>query len=123
MTADMLAALLTTPGAQVLAEGASDGREMTAATVSPGLPGFIAMFLIAVATVALLVDMSRRIRRMQARDRAQQRLLAEEAADAEVAAADEAASGEVAASGEGPDAEAPRAEDPDAGPSEEPRSH
>lgn len=113
MTADMLAALLTTPGAQVLAEGASDGREMTAATVSPGLPGFIAMFLIAVATVALLVDMSRRIRRMQARDRAQQRLLAEEAADAEVAAA----------SGEGPDAEAPRAEDPDAGPSEEPRSH
>ncbi|WP_058235380.1 hypothetical protein [Devriesea agamarum] len=36
-------------------------------TVSPGLIGFIATFAVVVVTVLLLVDMSRRVRRMQAR--------------------------------------------------------
>lgn len=57
----------------VLAEG-SDGKDFTPVSVSPGLAGFVAMFLIAGATVLLILDMSRRIRRSQARERVEQRM-------------------------------------------------
>lgn len=55
----------------LLAGGPSDGGEMTTVSVSPGLPGFFAMFFIAAVVVLLLIDFSRRVRRIQARDRAE----------------------------------------------------
>ena len=44
----------------------SDGgeEEFTSVTVSPGLPGFFAVFVLAVVVVLLLVDMTRRVRRV-----------------------------------------------------------
>lgn len=72
--------------ADLLLAAPSDGEELTVVTVSPGLPGFIAMFLLAAAVVLLAVDMTRRIRRLQARERVAERHRLEE----ERAAADEA---------------------------------
>lgn len=80
----------------ILAEGSSDGGEFTAVSVSPGLPGFITMFLIAIATLLLILDMTRRIRRSQARERVEARMRAEEA---ERAAHPGTATGEDAAGG------------------------
>ncbi len=45
--------------------------------VSPGVIGFIVIFLIAAATVLLAIDMTRRIRRVRYRDEAQQKIAAE----------------------------------------------
>lgn len=47
-------------------------------TVSPGLTGFLATFAIVIATVLLILDMSRRVRRLRYRERLAQ--AAEEAA-------------------------------------------
>ena len=47
--------------------------------VSPGVVGFIAIFLIAAATVLLIIDMTRRIRRVRYRAEVQEKLDAEEA--------------------------------------------
>lgn len=63
---------------QVLAEGTptpspSDGG-FDAVSVSPGLGGFIMMFLLAVAVLLLVVSMSRKIRRIQARERVAERM-------------------------------------------------
>ena len=55
------------------AEGPSDGGDLTPVSVSPGLPGFFAMAAITLAVVLLLIDFSRRVRRIQARDRVEQR--------------------------------------------------
>lgn len=52
----------------------SDGEELTVVSVSPGLPGFIAMFLLAVVVVLLVVDMTRRVRRVQADARVEARI-------------------------------------------------
>ena len=47
--------------------------------VTPGWLGFLAIFLIAVATVFLLIDMTRRIRRVRYREEIREKLAAEEA--------------------------------------------
>jgi len=49
-------------------------------TVTPGAWGFVAIFLIAVATVLLILDMVRRIRRTTYRAQIQEKLQAEAAA-------------------------------------------
>lgn len=49
-------------------------------TVTPGAWGFVAIFLIAVATVLLILDMARRIRRTTYRAQIQEKLQAEAAA-------------------------------------------
>jgi hypothetical protein len=77
----LLGDLLTAPSP-------SDGGELNSVTVSPGLPGFFATFVLAAVVVLLLVDMSRRTRRVQARARVQERMEAEEQARRDGAAAD-----------------------------------
>lgn len=52
---------------QILAEGASDGG-FTPTSVTPGVTGFIVVFIIGLATVLLILDMTRRVRRLQARE-------------------------------------------------------
>ncbi len=56
----------------------SDGGEFNSVSVSPGLPGFLAMFVLAVAVVLLAIDMTRRTRRVQARARVHERMAAED---------------------------------------------
>jgi hypothetical protein len=56
--------------------------------ITPGVAGFIAIFLVAVATVFLLVDMTRRVRRSRYREEVRVKLDAEQAeADAAAEAA------------------------------------
>ncbi|WP_157975645.1 hypothetical protein [Brachybacterium sp. YJGR34] len=55
----------------------SDGEEFNSVTVSPGLPGFFATFVLAAAIVLLVIDMTRRTRRVQARARVEERMRAE----------------------------------------------
>lgn len=91
----------------------SDGEELTVVTVSPGLPGFIAMFLLAAAVVLLAVDMTRRIRRLQARERvAERHRLEEERAAAEEADQEDADQADADAPAEGSAPQAPEAEGP-----------
>ena len=47
--------------------------------ITPGVIGFIAIFVIAVATVFLLIDMNRRIRRSRYREQVRDELAAEDA--------------------------------------------
>lgn len=56
------------------------GAEIDPDTVTPGVIGFALTILVAVAVVFLVVDMSRRIRRVNYRQQAIDRLDAEEAA-------------------------------------------
>ena len=51
-------------------------------TVTPGAWGFVAIFLVAVATVLLALDMARRIRRTTYRSQIQAKLEAEARAEA-----------------------------------------
>jgi hypothetical protein len=60
-------------GLLLAAPSPSDGQELNSVTVSPGLPGFFATFVLAVVIVLLVVDMTRRVRRVQATARVQQR--------------------------------------------------
>lgn len=86
----------------VLADGPSDGGEgFTPTNVTPGVTGFIVVFLIGAATVLLIVDMTRRIRRIQARERVAERhrLEAERIADG---GADGSAAGAGQDGGEAP---------------------
>lgn len=46
-------------------------------TVTPGWVGFLITFLVAVVTVLLVMDMTRRVRRLRYREQARVRLLAE----------------------------------------------
>lgn len=64
---------------EVLASPPSDVEEFNPVTVSPGLPGFITMFLLAAVVVLLVLDMTRRVRRVQATERVEQRMAAERA--------------------------------------------
>ncbi|HEX7352044.1 hypothetical protein [Brachybacterium sp.] len=73
--------LVLSAGALLAAPSPSDGQEFNSVTVSPGLPGFFAMFVLAVLVVLLAVDMTRRTRRVQAQERVQQRIEAEERAE------------------------------------------
>lgn len=59
----------------------SDVDEFNAVTVSPGLSGFIAMFILAVVVVLLVIDMTRRVRRVQAKDRVENRMAEAERAE------------------------------------------
>jgi len=52
-------------------------------TVTPGVAGFIAIALVAIAVIFLLVDMTRRIRRVRYRGEIRERLEAEQAMIAE----------------------------------------
>lgn len=54
--------------------------------ITPGVWGFIAIFLVAVATVFLLIDMNRRIRRTRYREEIREKLAAEQAAADKAAA-------------------------------------
>ena len=47
--------------------------------VTPGVVGFVATFFIAVVTVLLLIDMTRRVRRVRYRAEVQEKLAAEQA--------------------------------------------
>lgn len=78
--------------------------------VSPGIIGFIATFFVAVATVLLIIDMVRRVRRVNYRDQVREKLLLEQA-EAELAEKDPPSAD--------PDA-APAAEDPKRAPSAPP---
>ncbi|MCU1407536.1 MAG: hypothetical protein JWQ43_3839 [Glaciihabitans sp.] len=51
--------------------------------ITPGVFGFIAIFLVALATVFLLLDMNRRVRRTNYREMARQQIAAEQAAGLE----------------------------------------
>lgn len=51
----------------------SDGQEFTPVSVSPGLEGFFFTFILAALLVLLLVDMARRVRRVQAAARVKER--------------------------------------------------
>jgi len=57
--------------------------------VTPGVIGFVATAFIAVAAVLLIIDMTRRIRRVRYRAEAQERIAAEEAGETEVRPAPE----------------------------------
>lgn len=48
--------------------------------ITPGVIGFAVTFLIAIATVLLIIDMTRRVRRVRYRDEVRAQLAAEEAA-------------------------------------------
>lgn len=64
----------------------SDGGDMTPSSITPGLGGFIAVFLVGVAILLLVVDMNRRVRRVQATNKVEARHEAErEAAEREAA--------------------------------------
>jgi len=52
-------------------------------TVTPGVAGFVAIALVAIAVIFLLVDMTRRIRRVRYRGEIRERLEAEQAMIAE----------------------------------------
>ena len=88
--ADLVLAL----GEVLSAPSPSDGQEHNAVTVSPGLPGFFATFVLAVLVVLLAVDMTRRTRRIQAQEKV--RLRAEEQAAQEQAETGEADGADVA---------------------------
>ena len=96
----------------------SDGEEFTPATVSPGLPGFIAMCSLAVVVAQLAIDMTRRTRRVQARARVEERMDAERTEREARAAAQSADDGEHGLDEPGPDAAstAGGASDPEARP-------
>ncbi|MDV3297204.1 MAG: hypothetical protein LOY01_15540, partial [Brachybacterium paraconglomeratum] len=71
----------------------SDGEEFNSVTVSPGLPGFLATFVLAVVVVLLLIDMTRRVRRVQARARVEERQAQLEREEAEAEKVDAEAAG------------------------------
>lgn len=111
--------MLVALGGLLAAPSPSDGEEFNSVTVSPGLPGFIAAFILAAAMVLLGIDMTRRTRRIQAQARVEERMEAEAAERAERRSADLAEQGpgmsdDLGASGAGP-ADAHTAGDASAG--------
>lgn len=83
-----IAVLATTPTPIPAYDGDPD-------LITPGVVGFIAIFLIALATVFLVLDMNRRVRRTRYRAEIQERLAEERAGDelAKERAAEERAAG------------------------------
>lgn len=57
-------------------------------TVTPGVVGFAITFLIAAVTIVLIVDMTRRVRRVRYRGEARERLEAERAPESPTAPED-----------------------------------
>ena len=70
MTASLLLAAAPSP---------SPSPSFNADVVTPGPIGFVVIFLLALVTVLLIVDMVRRIRRVRYRNEVRERQLAEEA--------------------------------------------
>ena len=50
-------------------------------TVTPGWIGFVFIFALALITVLLIIDMTRRVRRVRYREEVREKLAAEEASD------------------------------------------
>ncbi|MEO7122612.1 MAG: hypothetical protein ABI400_05755 [Lacisediminihabitans sp.] len=75
-------------------------------TVTPGWVGFVAVFFIAIATILLILDMTRRVRRVRYRAEVGEKLAAERASGAaEPTAADGTTSGATSSkSAQEPDA-------------------
>lgn len=99
----------------------SDGEEFNSVTVSPGLPGFLATFVLAVVVVLLLIDMTRRVRRVQARARVEERQAQHEREEAEREQAERAADERERVEGDAPDggsADEARTDGSDAAPGE-----
>ncbi|MFK4731584.1 hypothetical protein ROT00_17980 [Agromyces mediolanus] len=65
---------------------AAEKEEFDPNTVTPGVMGFVVTFLVMVAVLLLILDMTRRIRRTNYRAQVQEQLDAEERAEAEGAA-------------------------------------
>jgi hypothetical protein len=70
---DLLAAATPTPTPTALNEDA----------VTPGWIGFVAIFAVALITVFLIIDMTRRVRRVRYREEVRERLAAEESASSD----------------------------------------
>jgi len=80
--------------------------------ITPGVWGFIAILVVAVATIFLLIDMTRRIRRSRYREEVRIKLEEEQAAaDAAAAAADAAAAAAARKAGGGKPAAKPSGDD------------
>lgn len=83
MTLAHLSALgILADGAPTTPPGTGD---MTTATVTPGLPGFVVFFVMAIALVLLALDLSRRVRRSSARENVRVRMEEAERAEREAA--------------------------------------
>lgn len=98
------AGMILVIGELLTAPSPSDGEELNSVTVSPGLPGFLAAFILASLVVLLGIDMTRRTRRIQAQARVEERMAAEEldAADGAAQQADPSdAAGQDVETGEG----------------------
>lgn len=54
------------PGVLLSAPSPSDGFDFNSVTVSPGLGGFIAVFLLALVVLGLILSMTRHVRRINA---------------------------------------------------------
>ena len=74
MTPVLAELILATPNAP------SDGEGMTLVSVSPGLGGFVVMFVLVLAVVLLMLDLTRRVRRLQARANVEERAREEQEA-------------------------------------------
>ncbi|MBF0671658.1 MAG: hypothetical protein IR160_03630 [Salinibacterium sp.] len=62
---------------------AAEDAEFDPNTVTPGVIGFIATFLVAAAVVFIAIDMNRRVRRTRYRSEIREKLAAEQAEQAE----------------------------------------
>ena len=82
----------------------ASSEEFDPNTVTPGVIGFFAIFFIATATVLLVLDMTRRVRRTRYRGEVRERLDAEEALAAEAAAVERARATDAASKHLPPDA-------------------
>lgn len=77
---------------------AAEKEEFDPNTVTPGVMGFVVTFLVMIAVLLLILDMTRRIRRTNYRAQVQEQLDAEERAEAE-GAAEPSDAGEPTATG------------------------
>ena len=82
----------------------ASSEEFDPNTVTPGVIGFFAIFFIATATVLLVLDMTRRVRRTRYRGEVRERLDAEEALAAEAASVERANAADEASKQLPPDA-------------------
>ena len=87
----MIAATVVSAGL-VAAASDSGSNGFDTNTVTPGVAGFVAIFLVAAAIVLLLLDMTRRVRRVRYRGEIGELLDAEAEAEAEAEATEQAAS-------------------------------
>jgi len=77
----------------VLLAAPSDGADMTPSSITPGLGGFIAVLLVGLAILLLVVDMNRRVRRVQATAKVEARHAEEREASEREASESDAAAG------------------------------